>query len=194
MSRPDAEQKTSRSSRSTFPGKITHSRFYRSPEPYLGQTVLVVGSFASGSDLARLIASANLDPETSHHRTNVYVSSEGDTSYATRDGEWAKYVTDVPLIDRIDGTMVHLQDGKSIDDVDTIIFATGYYYALPFCHKADAPWSDCPVLDGVDSHGGLRGMYMSHLDPLLLFLKTDTSIAFPVLREPPLEPPTLSLC
>lgn len=106
---------------------------------------MVVGSFASGSDLARQLASLNLADD--QPRTKVYVSSSGDTSYATRDGEWAKYVIDVPIIRKVDGNRIELENGQIVDDVDVIIFATGYYYSLPFCKRTDAPWNEVPVLD-----------------------------------------------
>ena len=166
---------------STFTGKITHSKYYRNPDPYIGQTILIVGSFASGSDLARLIASANLDPHRNKTPTTVYVSSEGENTYATRTGEWARYITDYPLIDQIKHESIIFKDGSKVDDVDTVIFATGYYYSLPFCRPSDQPWRDLHVLDPLDQ--GLKGMYMSDLDPLWLFLKNDTSIAFPLLRQ-----------
>ncbi|GHJ89020.1 hypothetical protein NliqN6_5422 [Naganishia liquefaciens] len=43
-----------------FSGKIMHSRWYRRPDDFIGKNVLVVGSFASGSDIARELASVNL--------------------------------------------------------------------------------------------------------------------------------------
>jgi len=190
---------------------------------------MVVGSFASGSDLARQLASLNLADD--QPPTKVYVSSSGDTSYATRDGEWAKFVIDVPIIRKVVGKRIELENGEVVDDVDVVIFATGYYYSLPFCKRADAPWDQVPVLDEeieaelanghtgsktddredgdsarngawvtnghayvnghtpklVDGHGkrdegGIRGFHMDNLDPLLLFLRTDRSIAFPTLR------------
>lgn len=106
---------------------------------------MVVGSYASGSDLARQLASLNL--ADNQPPTKVYVSSSGDTSYATRDGDWAKYVTDVPIIRRVDGNRIELEDGRIMDDVDVVVFATGYYYSLPFCKRADQPWNEVPVLD-----------------------------------------------
>ncbi|KAJ9112081.1 hypothetical protein QFC22_006380 [Naganishia vaughanmartiniae] len=43
-----------------FTGQVMHSRWYRRPEDFIGKNVLVVGSFASGSDIARELASVNL--------------------------------------------------------------------------------------------------------------------------------------
>jgi hypothetical protein len=82
--------------------------------------------------------------------------------------------------------------------VDTIIFATGYNFSLPFCKITDYPWSDpkYQVLDEViqpgereggreGEVGGMKGLSMDKLDEVMLFLEADEgrSIAFPALRE-----------
>jgi hypothetical protein len=195
LQNPGAEFKLTNSS---FPGKISHSRFYRSPDQHAGKTVLIVGSFASGSDLSRQIASLNLDP--SLPATKVYVSSGGDTSYASREGGWAEYIEDVPLITAFEGGEIVLEDGRRVRRVDEVVFATGYWFSLPFCRKEDQPWEKVRVLSdtvggevGEQGKGrtgedgprqrGMRGFHMNHLDPLQLFLKDDRSIAFPALRK-----------
>jgi hypothetical protein len=79
-------------------------------------------------------------------------------------------------------------------EIDIIIFATGYNFALPFCKETDAPWNKTKILDGTIHQveraggregdvGGMKGLGVDSLDELLLFLKDDQSIAFPVLRE-----------
>jgi len=83
-------------------------------------------------------------------------------------------------------------------EVDTIIFATGYNFSLPFCKITDYPWSDTKyqVLDEVIQEeerdggrkgelGGMKGLSMDKLDEVMLFLEADEgkSIAFPALRE-----------
>jgi hypothetical protein len=82
--------------------------------------------------------------------------------------------------------------------VDTIIFATGYNFSLPFCKITDYPWSNAAyrVLDEAiqpeeraggkeEEAGGMKGLSMDKLDELMLFLRADIgrSIAFPTLRE-----------
>jgi len=126
-----------------------------------------------------------------HPLTKVYVSSSGDTSYAGREGDWAKYIEDVPLITSIKGNEIVVQgaaegeEEKRLSGVDVVIFATGYWYALPFCHVGDQPWNEVRVLSDVKNkeEGGIRGFHMDNLDSLQLFLANDRSIAFPTLRE-----------
>lgn len=113
---------------SSFPGQIIHSRFYRRASDYAGQTVLVVGSFASGGDISRLLASHNIDkydpsgqpltrsltPDqkidnsfslkaaTREGFIKVYVSSSGSTPHsASPDGPCAPYIHNLPLISHL---------------------------------------------------------------------------------------------
>lgn len=191
--------------RSSFPGQVIHSREFRRARDHLGQTVLVVGSFSSGTDIARLLGSLNLNPGPS---TRVYQSSSGlPNSSKTDDPDepWKPYIRQVPLIDHLEPPSsthpkgrIHFTPGpeptETIDDVDTIIFATGYYNSLPFCKTADSPWDALSLLDEMitpeqrqGGHeweiGGQRGLKMDHMDEMLLFLKGDRTIAFPGLRE-----------
>ena len=189
---------------SSFPGEILHSRFYRRPEDYAGRTIMVVGSFASGSDLSRQLASLNLSNQGG--RTKVYVSSSGtpNTHAAASDDSapWKAHIIDVPLISLVERNSIHFQpasrlDGLTsppVDDVDTMIFATGYNYAFPFCKVTDRPWCDTRLLDGCIAGlereggaswevGGSKGLGMGGLDGTMVFLKGDGSVAFPALRE-----------
>ena len=182
--------------RSSFPGEVLHSRFYRRPEDYTGQTVMVIGSFASGSDLSRQLASLNLGP--SKPPTKVYLSSSpGPNNYAPPPGPgdapqpWRDHMNRVNLISHVSGPsserpkgVIHFQDGAEVNDVDVMIFATGYRFSLPFCHLSDAPWKDHPPLDGrVEGGDGCSGLAMKELDDLMLFRRGDRTISFPVLRE-----------
>ncbi|EIW66197.1 hypothetical protein TREMEDRAFT_13077, partial [Tremella mesenterica DSM 1558] len=208
---------------SSFPGEIIHSRYFLDPEEFRGKSVMVVGSFASGSDLSRQIASLNLhsshlsNPPQSNQQTSsssgndittddekytkVYLSASSQTQYSnTPDQPWTPFIKFVPLIKSISPSttnhtkgIINLQDDQQISDVDVIIFATGYYFSLPFCKTTDEPWISNGILksyidDGErengwkDEIGGLKGLKMEGLDELLLFLKNDNSIAFPVLQ------------
>ena len=97
-----------------------------------------------------------------------------------------------------DGVIIFQEDTEPLRDVDIIIFATGYNFSLPFCKVTDSPWDGTRILDGqVQSVerdggsetevGGMKGLGMEGLDPLLLFLDNEPSrtIAFPVLRMSP---------
>lgn len=181
----------------SFPGRLMHSREFRRASDFAGQTVLVVGSFSSGSDITRLLGSLNIRDRA--QITKIYQSSTGigNSSSANDPNEpWKPYIHTVPLIDRIEGGRIHFKSipfsHDTIGDVDVIIFATGYYNSLPFCKTTDEPWrsrrilkEDITVKSGGDERelGGMRGLHMEGLDEMLLFLEEDRSIAFPGLRK-----------
>lgn len=109
-------------------------------------------------------------------------------------GPWDEHITRVPLVDRVEGGKICFAGREPLEGVDTIIFATGYNFALPFCKRSDRPWCERMVLDteirdeerqGGEKRdvGGIKGLMQKDLDGLFLFLEGDRSIAFPVLRE-----------
>ncbi|WVQ74674.1 hypothetical protein IAR50_004278 [Cryptococcus sp. DSM 104548] len=219
---------------STFPGEIIHSRYYHSPPVLAPKTVLIVGSFASGGDISRLIAGYNLakyspsgEPLSGQSIegggggggeegfVKIYVSSSGATAHTpASESTWGQYIQQKPLISYIEPPsaahpkgIIHFQapppplseadpqtsiPSEKIDDVDLILFATGYNFAYPFFKSTDAPWDEKSVVDGVIEPqereggdllevGGLKGLTPKNLDELLMFLKDDRSLAFLVL-------------
>jgi hypothetical protein len=108
---------------------------------------------------------------------------------------WTKFIQHRPLIEKIDGGVIHFKDGSTLEDIDVIIFATGFYYQLPFAKSEDAPWNekrvceetvgDVDVLDEVNGweKGGIQGLAIKELDEIKLFLKGDRTCAFIALRE-----------
>jgi len=183
-----------------------------------------VGSFASGSDVARELASVALPtdclPESmqlarkrNHHdhpdvapkgKVEVFQSSSmlpNDMSSfgkeATEKTPWIKLIEHRPLIEKIEGGVVHFNNGSTLENIDVIIFATGYYYYFPFFKATDYPWNEqdkrvCDeTVDEIDivdeingwEKDGLQGLAMQGLDELKLFLKADRTCAFIALRE-----------
>ncbi|WWC68858.1 uncharacterized protein I206_102794 [Kwoniella pini CBS 10737] len=198
---------------SFFPGELIHSRFFHRASDYHGKTVLVVGSFASGGDISRILGSENLATQEADsapgngpsQRIIVYVSTSGYTQYSALEGPWAKYITHVPLIshlsppsaDRPKGVIHFEEDEKThenleLNDVDVIIFATGYNFMFPFFRPEDRPWNTTQLSEGEIKigerdngdkweEGGIKGQGVEGLDELLLFLKGDRTISFPTL-------------
>ena len=207
---------------SDFKGKFQHSREYRRPTEYAGQRVLVLGSGNSGSDIVRHLALLNTDhyqPSSEPHPnqttppplpfTTVYHSVTGANrgGYNAPTDPWTPYIRTVTLISHITpDSRIHLTDGTVLEDIDTIIFATGYNNSLPFAKVTDEPWKSRRVLDGVISLeerekggdeseiGGQKGLHMTGLDELLLFLKDDRTISFPGLRTSRVYPHSMQLC
>ena len=103
----------------SFPGTIIHSHLYREPDPFAGQTVLVVGVGQSGRDII-----LDLAP----HAKAVYLCNRHDPLVC----KLPDNVEDMPGIAelKVDGT-VCFEDGRE-RHVDSIILATGYLYSYPF--------------------------------------------------------------
>lgn len=124
----------------SFAGQILHSRWWRNPQSHRGENIVVVGSRASGSDIARELAvdDAGAGCKRQNQRRTIYQSvrnlSPGDVIW-DEDFEWAKKIHVVPEIERVEGTNLHLVDGKTIK-AETIVFATGYLFSYPFLRGA----------------------------------------------------------
>lgn len=109
----------------THTGLISHSKYYRRPEEFTGKKVIVVGNSASGADISNQIAEhCNLPLLWSSKSTNLFVSA---TPTDPRRRELP------PITQFIPSTRgVKFEDGTVENDIDAIVFATGYFYSLPF--------------------------------------------------------------
>ena len=108
-----------------YKGAISHSKLYRRPDPYTGKKVIIVGNSASGVDIASQIASVCKHPILNATR------SDSPLSYT------ADYKKNVPQIEEFlpgsDGTRaVRFANGHTEENVDAVLFCTGYYYSFPF--------------------------------------------------------------
>jgi hypothetical protein len=193
---------------------------------------MVVGSFASGSDVAREIASIDIPtsklpqsmqdarhrdldnfpslPREEHGKiegplTKVYQSSSmqpNDMSPGmVKDDSkpWLELIEHRPLIEKIENvdekSVIHFNDGTTVENIDVIIFATGYLYYFPFFKSTDFPWNTKAVceqhieaVDVMDDRDkwevdGLQGLGMREVDDLKIFLEGDRTCAFIGLRE-----------
>ncbi|KAK4701314.1 hypothetical protein P7C70_g4917, partial [Phenoliferia sp. Uapishka_3] len=135
-------------------GKIGHSRWYRDPEAYRDQTVLVIGNSASGYDITRQIAEPLFDRRSpdipAESLPKIYQSRKGPSSLglpfdAPDSAEWAKAIGIFPPIERIEGKTIWFEDGRSLNDVDLIMFATGHLYSFPFASPLHAPFTTHPL-------------------------------------------------
>ncbi|KAI2466479.1 putative dimethylaniline monooxygenase [Annulohypoxylon bovei var. microspora] len=113
-----------------YPGRVMHSKHYRSPLPYAGKKVLVIGNSASGHDLtAELVSAASL-PVLQSRRTK----SRWDDDTPPSGISWK------PVVSAYSASTgrIHFADGTSLSgtDVDTVIYATGYKPSFPFWNIA----------------------------------------------------------
>ncbi|KAM0559854.1 hypothetical protein ACHAPJ_003802 [Fusarium lateritium] len=108
------------------PGSVIHSKHFRGRDLYKGKRVVVVGASVSGADIAFDLVNVAQQPVhaiTVGHNFNGYF---GDEAFNHPN------IENHPSITKVSGRTVHLEDGSSIDNVDHIIFGTGYSWTLPF--------------------------------------------------------------
>ncbi|KAK9460746.1 uncharacterized protein V1516DRAFT_435993 [Lipomyces oligophaga] len=143
-----------------FPGRITHAKTFRRADEFKDKIVLVVGNAASGTDIANQLV----------HVTGkkVYKSARSES---TAPGRPYGEIIDVGVIEefRPDGSIL-VAGGTVLDDVDAVIYATGYLRSLPF--MSDLNKTDKPLIT--------NGIYVHHLylhfiyipDPTIVILGT----------------------
>jgi cation diffusion facilitator CzcD-associated flavoprotein CzcO len=110
----------------TYPNNITHSKYYRYPEAYKGNKVIVVGNSASGADISNQIAA--------HCQSPLLWSSKSMSMFSATHGSAGHRRREVPPIKRfiLENRSVEFEDGTIESDICDIVFATGYFYSFPF--------------------------------------------------------------
>ncbi|KAH4016775.1 hypothetical protein HBH70_233290 [Parastagonospora nodorum] len=106
--------------------RLSHSKYYRKPENYRGQKVIVVGNSASGADISAQVAS--------HCKTPLLWSSKSVSMFSATHSSGDGKRREIPPIKRFiaDNRSVEFEDGTIESDIDAVIFATGYFYSFPF--------------------------------------------------------------
>ncbi|XP_029667204.1 flavin-containing monooxygenase FMO GS-OX-like 4 [Formica exsecta] len=106
----------------SFPGLILHSHAYRKPNKFVGKKVLVLGAASSGIDIAI---------ELSDYAACVYLSHNHDRLSSPLPSNMIQ----VAGVQSIHETTFHLRDGTTVNDINILIFCTGYKYNFPFLDK-----------------------------------------------------------
>jgi len=111
----------------SFAGARSHSHNYRRPDPFAGLRVAVLGAKSSGTDLSREIATV---------AASVHVCARShDASHQLGPGLFAE-----PTITRLGpGRSLRLAHGQRLDDVDHLLYCTGYRYTAAFLDPRIAP-------------------------------------------------------
>ncbi|KAK3937935.1 dimethylaniline monooxygenase [Diplogelasinospora grovesii] len=119
----------------TFPGRVFHSKTFRSARIFSQKKVLVIGNSASGHDvITGLLQTAEL-PVYQSRRSR----SRWDGDHPPRGVEWKPIVKEyLPSGDII------FDDGSVVSDIDAVIYCTGYKASFPFwnTHANGAPLWD----------------------------------------------------
>lgn len=106
-----------------YPGAILHSKYYRKPEEFADKKVIVVGNSASGVDISSQITAFSKLPVLWSSKSTSMFKPASDT----RKRELPPISAFCP-----ESRGVIFEDGTVETDIDAIVFATGYFYSLPF--------------------------------------------------------------
>ncbi|MCJ1330774.1 hypothetical protein MMC10_007461 [Thelotrema lepadinum] len=113
-----------------YPASISHSKLYRSPEVYKGKKTVIVGNSASGLDIASQISEESSLPLTISQRSSSWLT--GSNSKTQED----RLVTRPQIAEFIPpGELqraIRFADGHIEEDIDCVLFCTGYLYSFPF--------------------------------------------------------------
>lgn len=102
-----------------FPGRVLHAHDFREAREFTGRTVLLVGSSYSAEDIAS--------------QCHKYGAERVILSYRSRPTgyDWPEGFSEVPLLQRMDGSTAHFADGTSAE-VDAVILCTGYRHHFDY--------------------------------------------------------------
>lgn len=123
------------------PGLISHSKLYRNAEPYRDKKVVVVGTGASGLDIASQIQRVCKPPLIISAQTEAPTETLQHIGNVEQRGQIKRFLVEERGIE-FEG------DGHIEIDVDAVLFSTGYLFTFPFL-TLDPPL----VTDGRKVHG-----------------------------------------
>lgn len=120
---------------SRHPGRTSHSKYYRRPEDFADQKVIVVGNSASGADISKQIADYCSKPLLWSTRSeSMFSATHGAAGQDTARREVREIKRFLP-----ETRGVEFSDGMTEHDIDAVVFATGYFYSLPFLADVHPP-------------------------------------------------------
>ncbi|KAL6229161.1 hypothetical protein BDW75DRAFT_245984 [Aspergillus navahoensis] len=142
---------------SIWKGSLVHTVTWRSGEDFKGQSILIVGSSESAIDvclqsLPHATGPIFLSQRTPHPRYPTVFARPG--------------VEVVSTISHLTDDTIHLTDGRALSNVDTIVFATGYFYTYPFLSPKIRP----PPVDGLRVPGLYQHIFDIHNPDSIAFV------------------------
>lgn len=106
-----------------FPGRVVHSKTYRTPILYENKKILTIGNSASGHDVtAELVSTAKLPVFQSRRSKSRWDGLEPPPGIS-----WKPIIKEFLPSGRI-----VFEDDSYLDDIDTVIYCTGYKASFPF--------------------------------------------------------------
>ncbi|KAI3002632.1 hypothetical protein CBS147346_5858 [Aspergillus niger] len=161
-----------------WPSRITHSKGYRSPNPYAGKNVLLIGGGVSSTDLAREIGPLAKNVYQSTRNGEFDISASVLPENGTRISEIERFEIEAKAAtdDEALPIKVHLKSGQTLCGIDAIIICTGYHITLPFLPEyhddatpAERASDTVLVTDGTQVHNLHKDIFYIP-DPTLAFV------------------------
>lgn len=112
-----------------YPSIISHSKTYRTSDPFTNKKVIVVGNAASGLDIGTQIGTVCKKPLLNSVRTSTQL------------GFGQENREEVPAISEylVKEKGVRFENGRIENDIDAIVYCTGYLYSFPFLESLKKP-------------------------------------------------------
>jgi hypothetical protein len=108
------------------PTSVMHSKYYRSPSSYKDKKILIIGNSASGRDLStELLKYVQLPLYQSIRSKSRWDGDEPPDGIV-----WWPIVSEYLPSGRI-----LFEDGTFLDDIDVVIYCTGYKHSFPFWNE-----------------------------------------------------------
>lgn len=114
-----------------FPGSVEHSKAWREPEKYRGRRVVVVGASISGTDISFSLADVAQTPLHAVVRGR-YHPYFFDWAFQHPNILRRPPITNIVSSRETGERTVYFEDGTKLENVDHIIFGTGYTWTLHF--------------------------------------------------------------
>lgn len=144
------------------PDSVTHAKFYDHAEPFRGKRVLVVGNSASGIDISTQLSTV---------ASQVYVSSRKKDELLQLNNP---VVVDIGVVKSYNpDRSITLEDDSTVQDIDVVMFCTGYLYDVPFLEDYQEEIS-------LKTRSGFRNIYKGLFfiyDPSLIFIALQKQVA-----------------
>ncbi|XP_066507378.1 uncharacterized protein [Hoplias malabaricus] len=102
-----------------FKGKVMHSHFYRCPEPFAHQSVVVLGAGASGIDISFELTEVKAKVTLSHNKPALLSSLPLEVQQAP------------PVVKVLENGSLLFQD-ESVAQAEVLLLCTGYSFHFPF--------------------------------------------------------------
>jgi cation diffusion facilitator CzcD-associated flavoprotein CzcO len=178
-----------------WPSRIQTSKSYRRPEVFADQTVLLIGAFISSTDIAKELGPFAKHIYQSNRDGSVSIPVKALPRNAERVAGTASFGPPLKLKLQETGALdplrdgecipasVTLADGRVINDIDQVIFCTGYHHTYPFLssyHDDSADVKDANetvlVTDGTQVHNLHKDIFYIP-DPTLSFVGLPTFVS-----------------